>query len=70
MKHKLTNLFVAALMTACSSSPVKTFPNITKMIPSKSEERSIEAKVIAPQWTSIRSGAYTESTGKAVLYGL
>ncbi len=70
MKHKLTNLFIAVLMTACSSVPVKTFPDITKMVPSKSEEPTIVAKVIAPQWTAITSGAYTESTGKEVFYGL
>ena len=70
MKHKLTNLFIAALMTACSSVPVKTFPDITKMVPSKSEERPIEANVIAPEWTTLTSGVYKESTGKAVFYGL
>jgi len=70
MKYKLTNLFIAALMTACSSIPVKTFPDITKMIPDKSEERSIEVNVIAPEWTTLTSGAYTEPTGKEVFYGL
>ena len=70
MKHKLTNLFIAALMTACSSTPNKIFPDITKMIPRESEERSIEANVIAPEWTTLTSGVYKESKGKAVFYGL
>ena len=70
MKHKLTNLFVAALMTACSSIPNKIFPDITKMIPDKSEERSIEVNVIAPEWTALASGVYREPSGKEVFYGL
>ena len=70
MKHKLTNLFIAALMTACSSAPNQIFPDITKMIPRESEERSIEANVIAPEWTTLTSGVYKESKGKAVFYGL
>ena len=70
MKHKLTNLFIAALMTACSSTPNKIFPDITKMIPRESEERSIDANVIAPEWTTLTSGVYKESKGKAVFYGL
>lgn len=70
MKHKLTNLFIAALMTACSSAPKQIFPDITKMIPRESEERSIDANVIAPEWTTLTSGVYKESKGKAVFYGL
>ena len=70
MKHKLTNLFIAALMTACSSVPVKTFPDITKMVPSKSEEPTIAANVITPEWTALASGVYREPSGKEVFYGL
>ena len=40
------------------------------MIPRELEERSIDANVIAPEWTTLTSGVYKESKGKAVFYGL
>ena len=57
-------------MTACSSTPNKTFPDITKMVPSKSEEPTIATNVITPEWTTLASGVYREPSGKEVFYGL
>ena len=70
MKHKLTKFFLAVLMTACSSTPNKKLHDIAKVISNKPKEHSIETNVIAPEWTSLKSGVYKESKGKAVFYGL
>jgi len=70
MKHKLTNLFLAVLITACSSTPNKKIPDIAKVIPNKPKEHFIETNAIAPEWTSLKSGVYKKSKVKAVFYGL
>ncbi len=70
MKHKLLGLTLAVFMTACSSTTTGKFPDLTRMIPSLSEEPPVVSKVVAPEWTALKSGVYHESSGKAVFYGL
>jgi len=60
---------MAVLMTACSSTTSVKFPNLTKMIPSQPEELPTADKVVAPEWTTIKSGVYHDALGKAVFYG-
>ena len=76
MKHKILGLALAVLMSACSSTTAVKFPNLTKLIPSQPEESpivndepSIVNKVVAPEWTTIKSGVYHDALGKAVFYG-
>jgi hypothetical protein len=69
MKHKLLGITMAVLMTACSSTTSVKFPNLTKMIPSQPEELPTVDKVVAPEWTTIKSGVYHDALGKAVFYG-
>jgi hypothetical protein len=69
MKHKLLGITMAVLMTACSSTTAVKFPNLTKMIPSQPEELPTVDKVVAPEWTTIKSGVYHDALGKAVFYG-
>jgi hypothetical protein len=70
MKRKLLGLALAVFMTACSSTTTGKFPNLTKMIPTQSEEPPIVGKVLAPEWTAFKSGVYHDALGKAVFYGL
>jgi len=70
MKRKLLGLALAVFMTACSSTTTGKFPNLTKMIPPQSEGVSIVNKVLAPEWTALKSGVYHDASGKAVFYGL
>ena len=70
MKHKLLGLALAFFMAACSSTTTGKIPNLTKMIPTQSEEPSIVGKVLAPEWTAFKSGVYHDASGKAVFYGL
>ena len=70
MKHKLLGLTLAVFMTACSSTTTGKFPDLTRMIPPLSEELPVVSKVVAPEWTALKSGVYHESSGKAVFYGL
>jgi len=62
MKHKVIGLFLAVSITACSSTS-KNFPNTIG-------EPSAETKILAPEWTTLTSGVYKDSSGKAVFYGL
>ena len=70
MKRKILGLALAVFMTACSSTTTGKFPNLTKMIPPQSEGVSIVNKVLAPEWTALKSGVYHDASGKAVFYGL
>ena len=70
MKHKILGLALAVFMTACSSTTTGKFPNLTKMIPPQPEEVPIVNKVLAPEWTVLKSGVYHDASGKAVFYGL
>jgi len=62
MKHKVIGLFLAVSIAACSST-LKNFPNTI-------EEPSAGIKTLAPEWTTLTSGVYKDSSGKAVFYGL
>ena len=70
MKHKLLGLALAVFMTACSSTTTGKIPDLTKMFPPESEEPPIMNKVLAPEWTALKSGVYHNASGKAVFYGL
>jgi hypothetical protein len=69
MKNKILGLALAVLMSACSSTTIGKFPNLTKMIPSQPEELPNVNKVAAPEWTALKSGVYHDVSGKAVFYG-
>jgi len=62
MKHKVIGLFLAVSIAACSSTSTN-FPNTI-------EEPSAETKILAPEWTTLTSGVYKNSSRKAVFYGL
>ena len=62
MKHKVIGLFLAVSIAACSSTS-KNFSNTIG-------EPSAETKILAPEWTTLTSGVYKDSSGKAVFYGL
>ena len=62
MKHIVIGLFLAVLIAACSSTS-KNFSNTIG-------EPSAETKILAPEWTTLTSGVYKDSSGKAVFYGL
>ena len=70
MKHKLLGLALAVFMTACSSTTTGKIPDLTKMFPPESEEPPIMNKVLAPEWTALKSGVYHNASGKAVFHGL
>ena len=70
MKRKLLGLALAVFMTACSSTTTGKIPDLTRMFPPESEERSVVNQVPAPEWTVLRSGVYHNASGKAVFYGL
>ena len=70
MKQKLLFLTLIVFGTACSSTTTGKFPDITKMIPRQVEKAPIPNKVLAPEWTVLGSGAYQDTSGKAVFYGL
>jgi len=70
MKHKLLGLALAVFMTACSSITTGKIPDLTKMFPPESEEPPIMNKVLAPEWTALKSGVYHNASGKAVFHGL
>ena len=70
MKRKLLGLALAVFMTACSSTTTGKIPDLTRMFPPESEEPPIINKVLAPEWTVLRSGAYQDASGEAVFYGL
>jgi hypothetical protein len=70
MKHKLLGLALAVFMTACSSTTTGKIPDLTKMFPPESEEPPIMNKVLAPEWTVLKSGVYHNASGKAVFHGL
>ena len=70
MQYKILALMLTFLITACSSTKVSKFPDISKMIPKLSEDTRVVNNYVAPKWTLIESGVYHESTGKAVLYGI
>ena len=57
-------------MTACSSTTTGKIPDLTKMFPPESEEPPIMNKVLAPEWTALKSGVYHNASGKAVFHGL
>ena len=70
MQYKILALMLTFLMTACSSTKISKFPDISKMIPQISEDTRVVNNHAPPEWTLIESGVYRESTGKAVFYGL
>jgi len=70
MKSKLLGLTMAIFMTACSSTTAVKFPSLTKMIPLQPEELPTVNKVVAPEWTAIKSGVYHDVSGRAVFYGM
>ena len=70
MKYKLLGLTMAVFMTACSSTTAVKFPSLTKMIPLQPEELPTVNKVVAPEWTAIKSGVYHDVSGRAVFYGM
>ena len=70
MKRKLLGLALAVFMTACSSTTTGKIPDLTKMFPPESEEPPIMNKVLAPEWTALKSGVYHNASGKAVFHGL
>ena len=70
MKHKLLGLALAVFMTACSSTTTGKIPDLSKMFPPESEEPPIMNKVLAPEWTALKSGVYHNASGKAVFHGL
>ena len=63
MKHKIIGFFLTISIVACSSTSKNIFPN-------KIQEPSAEAKILAPEWTTLTSGVYIDPSGKAVFYGL
>ena len=65
MKHKVIGLFLAVSIAACSSTS-----NSKNFLPNTIEEPSAETKIMAPEWTTLTSGVYKNSSGKAVFYGL
>lgn len=70
MNQKLLFLTLIIFGTACSSTTTGKFPDLTRMIPHQVEEGPIINKVHAPEWTVLGSGAYQDTSGKAVFYGL
>ena len=65
MKHKVIGLFLAVSIAACSSNS-----NSKNLLPNTIEEPTAKTKILAPGWTALTSGVYTNSSGKAVFYGL
>ena len=65
MKHKVIGLFLAVSIAACSSNS-----NSKNLLPNTIEEPTAKTKILAPGWTALISGVYTNSSGKAVFYGL
>ena len=65
MKHKVIGLFLAVSIAACSSTS-----NSKNFLPNTIEEPSAETKIMAPEWTTLTSGVYKNSSGKAVFYGM
>ena len=65
MKHKVIGLFLVVSIAACSSNS-----NSKNLLPNTIEEPTAETKILAPGWTALTSGVYTNSSGKAVFYGL
>ena len=65
MKHKVIGLFLAVSIGACSSNS-----NFKNLLPNTIEEPTAKTKILAPGWTALTSGVYTNSSGKAVFYGL
>ena len=65
MKHKVIGLFLVVSIAACSSNS-----NSKNLLPNTIEEPTAKTKILAPGWTALTSGVYTNSSGKAVFYGL
>ena len=65
MKHKVIGLFLVVSIAACSSNS-----NSKNLLPNTIEEPTAKTKILAPGWTALISGVYTNSSGKAVFYGL
>ena len=70
MKHKLIGLTITLFMTACSSTGTGKHIDISKMIPPVFEEPPVISKVVTPEWIAKGSGAYHDSSGDPVFYGL
>jgi len=65
MKHKVIGLFLVVSIAACSSNS-----NSKNLLRNTIEEPTAKTKILAPGWTALTSGVYTNSSGKAVFYGL